>query len=52
MSSTAGERADSDARDLQVEHDVLGGLDLQVLAVVGGAARQGGHAAIVISFRP
>ena len=47
-----GERARADAGDLEVEHDVLGGLDLQVLAVVRRRVAQGGHAAIVISFRP
>jgi hypothetical protein len=47
-----GQRAAPDARDLQIEHHVLRGLDLQVLAIVGWRRRQGGHAAIVISFRP
>jgi hypothetical protein len=46
------QRATADARDLEIEHDVLRGLDLQMLAIVGGRGRQGGHAAIVISFRP
>ena len=49
-----GQGPASDARDLEVEHYVLGGLDLEVLTIVGRRRRQdgGGHAAIVISFRP
>ncbi len=46
------QRAGPDAGDLEVEHDVLGGLDLEVLAVVRRRVAQGGHAAIVISLRP
>ena len=46
------QRATADAGDLEIEHDVLGGLDFQMLAIVGRRRRQGGHAAIVISFRP
>jgi hypothetical protein len=40
-----GERTGADARDLQVEHDVLGRLDLEMLAVVSYRCRRGGHVA-------
>jgi hypothetical protein len=43
-----GERAGADAGDLQVEHHVLGCLDLEVLAVVR-QCRRGGHAASLIA---
>ena len=52
MSITAASARDPTPAISRSSDDVLGGLDLQVLAVVGRRVAQGGHGAIVISFRP